>query len=50
MRTGKIPDLLKRNGMLLVLEESTYTVKARLNAAKARLLDIINFNWFQCWK
>jgi hypothetical protein len=34
MRMGKIPALLKRNGILLVLEESTYTVKARLTAAK----------------
>ena len=34
MRTGKIPALWKRNGMLLVLEKSTYSVKARLTAAK----------------
>jgi len=34
MRTGKNPSLLKRNRMLLVLEESTYSVKARLTFAK----------------
>jgi hypothetical protein len=32
--TGKIPALLKRNGMLLALEKSSYSVKARLTAAK----------------
>jgi hypothetical protein len=34
MRTGKIPAVLKRNGTLLMLEESTYMVKFRLTAAK----------------
>jgi len=34
MRRGKNPALLKRNRILLVLEESTCSVKAKLTAAK----------------
>jgi hypothetical protein len=46
----KIPALFNGNGMLLVLEQSTFSVKARLTASKARLVGVINFNGFQSWK
>jgi hypothetical protein len=39
--------LSKGNEMLLVLEQSTFSVKARLTASKARLVGVINFNGFQ---